>query len=497
MNWKEFEENMKHQVDGHSSPHDSELFWEKLQNKRDNQRLIWPWILGFTLFLGLGVIFIQHKDNQKLYTQSTVKNISSTNATHPNNTSFSNDKSTDLESETSKTVNAKSHDSSSIMKLVNASQKLHPEKFTPKKLVANKNPLKPKTNVIKPKIQSSVDIQKTDSKVKFDTKKITSTAPFSKTKFSSDDQETSQLIAEPSVSRLISPIQLNQSSNDLPSRLIESAVFLDPLQSSDLVISNFQSEKLSKFTIPLTPKAGDENKVVLPYYLGAYIGYGSWIPSYLANDSISTALLTKRLETETPLDLFQFGFRFKIHKGFLKYFALGLQYNQLNSRFDFDRKWQTQDTVKLPVLNYFVNGDIQTTYLSASVIKSYHRIVRNYNYLRSIQIPIYCTPVMIDLGKFNVSPSLGLIPGIYQNASGKIINSDSEIVLLTEKPTYKSGILLMGELVIKSEYKLSTNQGIFLEGFYSKDLINNSVKNYPIKQQNNSFGLRLGWGMNF
>ena len=53
MNWPEFEQDMKNMVDGHETPIDTDVLWDKIQGKRRKRRgLLWFWGGGVALLLG-------------------------------------------------------------------------------------------------------------------------------------------------------------------------------------------------------------------------------------------------------------------------------------------------------------------------------------------------------------------------------------------------------------------------------------------------------------
>lgn len=53
MNWPEFEQDMKNMVDGHETPIDTDVLWDKISEKRHKRRgLLWFWGGGVVLLLG-------------------------------------------------------------------------------------------------------------------------------------------------------------------------------------------------------------------------------------------------------------------------------------------------------------------------------------------------------------------------------------------------------------------------------------------------------------
>ena len=90
-----------------------------------------------------------------------------------------------------------------------------------------------------------------------------------------------------------------------------------------------------------------------------------------------------------------------------------------------------------------------------------------------------------------------MVTSIWQSESGLIKKDAIEFQNLFTESIIRNGIQLSGEIMLNCELNLSDNSLVFIDIFYNRDLTNTLREGYLIKQNIQSYGLRLGWGMKF
>ena len=489
MNWKEFEKNLKNKVDGHASGIDSEAFWDKLQKKKQSRKWLWIW-LPVILSCILGVIYLlsyEHTVNRSDQNQTAVSNnpnqANSKNITH---SSLKNN----IDPLSRNSINSSSQNASSE-ELIRSKTRPNILYDETKQSVKKKSGPSNEDSKFQ-SFRSDKDKNSGQSKGTLHTITMENSVRINLNKQQKTFEQTATTI-NGSDDRSSKNVAFKDTST------VENLFYLPSIVCSpDMTNINLESEFVNSLSIPFDPES--RNKMNPPrnaHRLSAYTAIGYYQSELSSSDSISKGQITRRNNTETHQDFYQAGLRFKFEKGFLRHFSIGTQYSQYNSRFDWERKWSTKDTLDFPVPNFYFNGLIDTTYNSNVIHTFYHRKVRNYNYYRAFQIPIYYSPIIFKLKNITFEPSVGLITGIWHASQGKILGEDDLIRDLKKEPVSKSGLLFSGEVMVSSNYNLSASASIFLELFYNRNFSNVLVSDYKIRQNIQTYGVRLGYSIKF
>lgn len=201
------------------------------------------------------------------------------------------------------------------------------------------------------------------------------------------------------------------------------------------------------------------------FSIGAAVAYGQARRTLSSRTASLEEYLQTREDTETPLDAVRgnLDIQFQHHSGL--YLKSGLEYEQINERFEAYLEWDSIEVEANQILAITVardgsstetrgNGDVSTTFWTQQKI---------YNHYRSIDIPLvigyHSAKKSRQLGWFVEG---GASANIWFSAAGKIISTDNQLLLLNDHATMlktKTGISLLGAIGLT--YQLTNSISIW------------------------------------
>ena len=207
-------------------------------------------------------------------------------------------------------------------------------------------------------------------------------------------------------------------------------------------------------------------------YIGLQAGYYRW---NIQNDS---ARIGEKLLAAT-----QAGWQVQLPIGQFWSMRTGVQYTQYGSVFRWTRQWA--EVKETPVLSYYINGNIDTTF--SNILYQYERRVQHYNQLRSISIPLD-VQYRMSMKHWILCPSAGLQLQAWQRASGVILNSaapDAQLYPAIYQRAFSVGL----RFGLSLEVPLSPRIRLVLEPTARMDLTRRTRTAYPAERFQQ-------WGMN-
>jgi len=225
--------------------------------------------------------------------------------------------------------------------------------------------------------------------------------------------------------------------------------------------------------------------------LDIYTGVASINRNVSATTSLAEDLVSRKNETETPLELFNLGAQIKYDLGSI-YFKGGLEFQSINERFQYENV-TLGDTITVPnqIAEIHVNALNDTTYLPGEVkeIETLNSRWRLHNSHRLLTIPI-SLGYEKEISNWNLAAEATLMINVHHTFSGRQLNNSNEI---SEDPSsINNGIKMGFRLSTSLGYDISDKLGIYLRphiGFY-KDSFVKASENYNQKYQ--FHGLQAG-----
>ena len=207
----------------------------------------------------------------------------------------------------------------------------------------------------------------------------------------------------------------------------------------------------------------------------------------------NAAFVAKKDSTESQQVSFTAGFR--ISKAISENMLLktGLQYSQINERFDLrtenERKIITVVTIRTITGS---NGADSTISDTSSVEQIGYRLQRTYNRYRSIDIPVLLS-YEFGTNKLKFGLNAGAIINLYSWYNGNTIDDSLNVISMNSKATgtYKQNVgigLYAGFSIIKP---IATKFDIFVEP-YMKYNLSNMARSSAYTQRFNTMGINFG-----
>jgi hypothetical protein len=217
----------------------------------------------------------------------------------------------------------------------------------------------------------------------------------------------------------------------------------------------------------------------------------------LAMKSVSAksnpAYVAKKDSTETTQMGYTAGFRFTKSIGDNLLVKAGLQYSQINERFDLKTENERRITTVITIRTIQTAGGADTTVRdTTSLIQIGYRVQRTYNRYRSIDIPLLLSYEFGD-EKWKFAVNAGVILNLHSWYNGQALNDSLNVVSLNSKSNsvYKQNIglgIYAGFSIIKP---VSKRTDLFLEPYFRYNL-SNMAKGTAYTQKFNAAGISLG-----
>ena len=414
MNWQEFEDRLQAQAQAHQTPVDTDALWNKIRAKK---RRRWPL---FWLFVGLGVLSgsgwlatVWFSGNNPLHSVKTTavmptdtvnyhKNLSarkidSVYFTRRTNVHDSIKTSANKES----TING---DAPRLLKAVPIPSLASKYFIAP--TAANKSLLTVKDYTHDSSISRS-SIKTVNGRI--------AAAVTAANKIISTEIEPNKFLLRETLN-----FMPGNTAKDSSNALSENNKLPIPTDSFSMISRTPLPWMPTRFT-PLFPSRLDQpiSPVLTPaaekkttknpnrLYIGLQAGYYHW---RIRADSTRIG--------EKPVAATQAGWQMQLPMGQFWSLRTGIQYRQFVSVFRWTRQWA--EVRETPVLSYYVNGNIDTTF--STTLYRYERKVQHYNRLRSISIPLD-VQYRIPMKHWTVCPAAGLQIQVWQQARGIVLNN--------------------------------------------------------------------------
>jgi hypothetical protein len=205
------------------------------------------------------------------------------------------------------------------------------------------------------------------------------------------------------------------------------------------------------------------------------------------------AYVAKKDSTESTQLGYTAGFRFSKSIGDNWMVKAGLQYSQINERFDLKTENERRITTVITIRTIQTAGGADTTVRdTTSLIQIGYRVQRTYNRYRSIDIPLLLSYEFGD-EKWKFAVTAGAILNLHSWYNGQALNDSLNVVSLNSKSNsvYKQNIglgLYAGFSIIKP---VSKRIDVFMEPYFRYNL-SNMAKGTAYTQKFNAAGISLG-----
>lgn len=462
MNWQEFEDRLGAEAQDHQRPVDTDALWEKIREKKRRRWLPFFWLAGGVMLIGSGLLLIAHYKGWTAWPEGADTPIQQ-------DTAIARSPSGVFKANADQAVHTPTTTDQSI---------LTSEQFenTNQSSVRSANWLKSASSIH----PSSLPIWQADN---LDAENaVTPVIKQLTNEFSNVDSLLKNI--------LLTDLKKDHPSNDVP-RLN------NPLSAGLLILGSTQPQALPGLfnpfialiiPLPTTAKLVTINPPLLPakksnpVYFGVQAGYYLWqIKQHLAGNNNAYPH-----NGETILAAVQTGLQAQIPLGSDWSVRTSLQYTQYRSVFRWSKVWTVVDTLT-PVLNYYVNGNIDTTFRKR--IRQYQRTVQHYNALHSIAMPLDLQ-YRIAIGKYSLKPSAGLQVQVWQRGNGVVLN-DLEPDPTFYRSIYRRTFNLGLRFGLSLEAPLGPKARLFLEPAGLLDLISRTQKEYPAERFQ-QWGINIG-----
>ena len=459
MNWPEFENEMKHTVDAHETPIDSDALWEKIREKRRKRALIWFWSAALAVVCS-GLLWhqvgnsgpLQHEqstDNPPAHTpvrtlepeiklqENTMQQTSEPVATHFNPSSINGAISTTLDQK-SRPFKANIHLESP------ANEPAH-------------LPIPPhiQTNIQTPPAQLEIKAAITtagspDALTQF--AQIPPAAPIVPIVVKTD---TLAVFADKAMSWLPVPLHL------LP--IPEKTLQLPEKQPNFATIPAVNPKKIHSYH----PSIG----FVAGYY--RWNSVGTAIPEL---DSMSRGL-------ETVQGTFQLNLPISSKWTLMT----GISYAKTSSLLTWVRTWEAWQP-KI-IKKYYGNGTISDDL--DSVLYSIRREIRHYNYWRQIGIPLGLK-YRIPFGKGYLAPTAGVQFNFLLPAKGVANNAEYNLDPAVFNAAYQRKWLLQAQAGIEFGWQVGKNWTAVVGPHLQFDCTPRTTKDAQSSERFLQYGIQFG-----
>jgi hypothetical protein len=252
--------------------------------------------------------------------------------------------------------------------------------------------------------------------------------------------------------------------------------------------NNYNLSELKIIGIDCPPR-GDERRN--DWYLEVYGSPDIVMKSVKASGN--TSFVSKKDSTESQQVSFTGGFRISKSIGEHLLVKTGLQYSQINERFDLRTENERRIITVVTIRTVIGPGGADSTISDTSTVEQIgYRLQRTYNRYRSIDIPLLLS---YEFGNDNLKFAIntGAIFNLYSWYEGNTINDSLAVVSMSSKGSgvYKQNIgvgLYAGLSVIKP---ISKKFDVFLEPYFRYNFSNMS-RSAGYSQRFNAMGINLG-----
>ncbi len=229
---------------------------------------------------------------------------------------------------------------------------------------------------------------------------------------------------------------------------------------------------------------------------GVSFTYGKALRTLLDRTSAQLAYLESRKNRETPLDAVRFNLDFRAQHSSGFYLKSGLEYEQINERFDAYIEWDSMmvDPDQLLAIAYDKDGTVSERRGSGEVMSVHWLQKKIYNHYRSIDVPF-----LLGYHSKNEDKRLawfveaGASVNLWFAASGEILDTNDQYLSLAENTDLfktQTGLSLIGAAGLT--YRLANQFSIWASPEIKYHLNSISSEQNTIDQKYLNIGLRVG-----
>lgn len=467
MNWKEFEANMKSEVQQHASEIDVEALWEKVAPKKRKRYPILMFVLPLLFILVGTFLYFEHD----LFRWSEIPQL------HPE-----------------------------ISKPISLSKNISP-KHTNKAGLSENDNLRTDEILTVAAVQHKSSNANEPSRVSRQEHRTTrqkdqkSTSTFANT----GNQLVSQLVplqietAHPSTTAAASiEPSIADASVVEPMLHIEQRDLVQAVSPLALTNSNPLNITRNEYNMPMA-ETSIKPKYSKRYSILVQAGIGGWSPKLLPKQQESNAYLARK-SSEIALESRQVQILFQGNTCFFKNIKTGVQYTEYHSRMNMNQRWTEQKPIgnDLISINYYVNGTADSLIGTSLSTITYERTTVHFNTIRTIRIPIYYQPIIWTATRdLSVSPSVGILFDVFQQSRGVIVNGQSSIQPLEEISNLHPGFGVSLDLSVNLRYSVSNQGALLLTPYFGSYLTDLYQKSYNLSSKVQNYGFRVGYQQSF
>jgi hypothetical protein len=242
----------------------------------------------------------------------------------------------------------------------------------------------------------------------------------------------------------------------------------------------------------------------------SYRPRGIFADIYFSGDQIQKHLQAKssegdkyrmdRMQSEKPLLSFAAGFRVGYNTGHNIALMTGLEYKQMNEKFEYIDP-ESNQTRLVTIKDYiYQNGNIVDSVITQEVIVIPGTVKYTvYNSFKSVNIPLIVEYNLLRGSKFNVAVAGGPVLNLVSYQKGTILspNKDDNTISLSE-PNHENskvfrqstGISLSGSINI--QYRIKRDVAIMIAPNIRTQLNSITFDDYPLHQRFTTFGIAAG-----
>ncbi len=453
MNWQEFEDNLKGYVGEQETPVDTDALWANIQRKKRRRLLLFWWFFGGVCLLG-GIGWFARTSSSKATESNTgAPEIEIVDATHTPETARTGEKSAapapaDSKSETNV-----------------AARPGVPSTTVPPNSRHSRN-----TNTTSPSAERPGKIR--SAKLEEVQPVPENSIPVTKEIVSSSENISQETLdpKQPDAAGYLLPNRLSA----YPFRVIPP--FVHSMVERALNLTVFP-DKPAPFVSAIKPAKPS-------FRIGIQTGVAYWGKM---QEPASDPVLPRT--GERLLEAFNLGVHYQKTVGKRWAFRAGIQYQRYSSVFNWQTSWVTADGDQ-QVLNYYVDGRIDTSYLPGALIESI-RVVRHHNRNNALAIPVD-VQFRIPSRRFVLVPFIGLQPSFLQTAKGAILDGQDRPDYGLYKNVYDRSFGLGLRAGLSLELPLRKQYSLLIEPAGGIDLIPRTSKNASGSERFWQFGMNVG-----
>jgi hypothetical protein len=275
----------------------------------------------------------------------------------------------------------------------------------------------------------------------------------------------------------------------------ETTPGLDFLPGLRLVLLDLPETNLPYRPAPALPEDLETPKLRLRSFSLdlAFQGSVSFVDRKLKADSVQfKELLTLRNKTERELEAVQAGLWFTVRHKIGLGLTSGMNFTQINERFNYNASVTTVDTV-YGIKHYVItiNNDTVPFYDDIPLERTTKLRKVYYNKYRMIDIPVLVG--YRHTGRnFSVGAQAGIFVNMYLSTRGRYLKSESEVIDISNSGIFRNTVGMSFYFGASAGYYLNRNLEVTVSPFMQMYAKSFTASSYGISQDYKLYGLNAG-----